>query len=193
MQRSFRDIFKSWWLITIVCFVALSTFQYYVVYPIEAALFPNFPTYVSILFLPHAVRVLSTVILGPKAFFALLPAVMVSQHLYYIATDGSWDYASFAFVFVGAASAPVAYFLMKHFFDHRIDYQAALMNWRFVFLVGIITSAINSIGLSTLLLNLRHIGEIVEFIPRFFIGDLAGLFVGLVTMVLLFRALGKLG
>lgn len=191
MNLNLGNMFQHWAIIVPCAFIGVSLFQWFAVYPLEVLLLSGHTTHASVLFLPHAVRVLSTVILGPRAFFALLPGVVISQHLYYLVVGGSWDFASTTFAILGAASAPVAYLLMERLLDSRIDYRAALLNWRFVFLVGIVASMINSTSLAVLLMELRDVSEIFRLMLRTFVGDLGGLFLGLVVLTWIFRMLRK--
>ena len=62
-----------------VAYVAVFLFQLGVIFPAEAKLFPVYSATASLMFLPHAVRVLATAIIGPKAFFLLYPAMVVAE------------------------------------------------------------------------------------------------------------------
>lgn len=189
MKALFGRVFQHWIFVVITLYVGLSIFHWSMVYPIEAALFPEFSKYASLFFLPHAVRVLSTVIIGPRAFIALLPSVAFSLHLHYLKVDDSFDYVSILFVILSAASAPLAYVLMERLLGERIDYRAALLNWRFVFLVGIVASMLNSVILAVLLTGLRDASEIFLVMLRTIVGDISGLFIGLVILTFVFRIL----
>lgn len=88
---------------------------------------------------------------------------------------------------IGTASAPAAYILLKTVLGNRIYISTAVLNWRYVFLIGIIASAINSVGLVAVYVVPAEMVEIVTLMLRFFIGDIFGLFVGLVVLTYIFR------
>lgn len=141
------------------------------------------------MFLPHAVRVLATAIIGPKVFFLLFPAALVEKLLQTRSYEVVFNGTSLLMVFVSAACAPAAYILLKTMLGDRIDFSKAMLNWRYVFLIGIIASAINSIGLVAVYVVPAEMTEILILMLRFFIGDIFGLFVGLVVLTFVFRIL----
>ena len=61
------------------CYLALLYFQLFVIYPYESELGSGVTMFASLVFFPHLVRVLSVWMLGPLAFFALLPADIIFQ------------------------------------------------------------------------------------------------------------------
>ena len=58
-----------------------------------------------------------------------------------------------------------------------------------MFLTGIITSAVNSIGLVAVYVVPAETTVILNLMLRFFVGDIFGLFVGLVILTFVFRIL----
>lgn len=179
--------------IIFVIYVATFLFQLNVVFPVEASLLPTYSKIASLMFLPHAVRVLATAIIGPKAFFPLFPATLVGNLLRSRSFEVSFDGTSLLMVLVGAASAPAAYILLKTVLGERLDFSRAMLNWRYVFLIGIIASAINSIGLVSIYIMPAEIGFTLGLMLRYFVGDIFGLFVGLVVLMFTFRILRGVG
>ncbi|MGE4610874.1 MAG: hypothetical protein AAED33_05715 [Paracoccaceae bacterium] len=90
---------------------------------------------------------------------------------------------------IGAASAPAGYILLKTVLGGQVDFSKKMLNWRYVFLIGIIASAINSIGLVAVYVVPAEMVEVLGLMLRFFVGDIFGLFVGLVVLTLVFRIL----
>lgn len=189
MVRATFNFRYSWIVITVLTYLGVGAFQFHVVFPLEAELLPRFSQYASLMFLPHAVRVLATVILGPKAFIALIVSVIISQHIYYISSYNSLTLSQVIYPFIAAACAPVAYVLVKWVLHFRVDHKKALLNWRYVFLIGIVASAINSVGLALFLFDLSSVPLIAGVILRFFVGDLIGLITGLLILAYIFRLL----
>lgn len=181
--------------VTFLAFIACAIIQLEVVYPVEAKLLPVYSATASLMYLPHAVRVLATVIIGPRAFFVLLPATMVTEFLRVHSfaethsLTGVLSGRSLLYIIAGAACAPIAYILVKAILDGRIEHSKALLNWRYVFLIGIVASAINAICLVILSMMPAEATVILAVMLRFFIGDIFGLLVGLIVLTLIFRML----
>lgn len=174
-------------VVIFVTYVGMFFFQLHVIFPFEAKLFPVYATTASLMFLPHAVRVLATVIVGPKTFFFLFPALVITELLKGRSLDAVFDGTSLLITVVSAGAAPAAYILLKAVLKDRVDFSSAMYNWRFVFLVGIIASAINSIGIVAVYVVPAETTFIPTMMLRFFAGDIFGLFVGLVVLTFLFR------
>jgi hypothetical protein len=64
-----------------------------------------------------------------------------------------------------------------------------MLNWRYVFLTGIIASAINSVGIVAVYVAPAETTVILNLMLRFFVGDIFGLLVGLVVLIFVFRVL----
>ena len=79
-----------------------------IILPFEIAAAGHIGSLASVLFLPHAVRVLSVWLLGPKAFFALFPASLFISYLFF-----RHDYdpvTLFLITLCGSASAVIAFY-----------------------------------------------------------------------------------
>ena len=172
-----------------ISYIAVGLFQLHVVLPTESKLFPVYSATASLMFLPHAVRVLATAIIVPKAFFLLLPATIAGNLIQARSYGEVFNGTSILMVLVGAACAPVGYILLKRIIGDRFVFSELMLNWRYVFLTGIIASAVNSIGLVAIYVAPAETTVILNLILRFFVGDIFGLFVGLVILTFVFRIL----
>ena len=76
-KSTVKKIALSWIVVVFVAYFVMASFQKYAIYPIEAKLLPLYSQYASLIFIPHAVRVLATAIYGPKTFLVLLPAMVL--------------------------------------------------------------------------------------------------------------------
>ena len=81
MKTMTKQILLSPLTIIFISYVAVFLFQLHVVFPAEAKLFSVYSATASLMFLPHAVRVLATAIIGPKVFFLLFPATIAGSLL----------------------------------------------------------------------------------------------------------------
>ena len=159
-------------------------------FPIERALLSDYPGIASIVFLPHAVRVLGTVIVGPKIFFVLFPTIIVSGYFLFGSYGGlSWPLVVDAAI--GASCAPLAYLTVKWVERKRPNFKLTLRNWRMVFLIGAVASVLNSVMRVTLLGGERTAPKIVDGITKVIIGDMIGLMLGLVVLVFAFRIIRR--
>jgi len=187
-----RNAFPVWVAVVFVAYVAMAAFQKYAIYPVEAKLLPLYSQYASLMYLPHAVRVLATTIYGSKTFFVLLPAILFETFLFYPMTDGLLSLTTLSIAIIGAVCAPVAFILIKLIGGALVpgfDAARAAFNWRYVFVGGIIASAINSIGLTAFFFDLSDFAAASLAMARFFLGDSIGLLASLIMLTFVFRIL----
>ena len=74
MNQHFPKFFLHWFVLIFVIYLGLVTVQYQVIMPIEAMMVEHNVALASLLYLPHAVRVLGAWVVGPKSILALIPA-----------------------------------------------------------------------------------------------------------------------
>ena len=140
--------------------------------------------YASILFLPHGVRVISTWLLGPRAFLGLYPAHLLC----------AWIYDSFSFstkllilALPGALCAPIAFELFRlcglNLYPGNFKFDALF--WRKILIVTIVASMINSMGTTSFYVVYDQVGIVPELLTRFLIGDVMGTILLLVVFVCL--------
>lgn len=172
----------------------MAGFQKFVIFPMESKLLPLYSQYASLVYLPHAVRVLATAIYGPKTFLVLLPAILFETYLLYPPASGQLSLTILTLAVIGAACAPIACIILMRISSMVIsgfDTSDAIFHWRYIFVGGILASAINSIGLTVFFFDVTDISAASLAMLRFFIGDIVGLFVGLVILTWVFRILRK--
>ena len=186
MKQLFSKFFLHWFVLIFLTYFGLVAVQYLVIMPIETMLVEHNVALASLLFLPHAVRVLGAWMVGPKSVLALIPASICV----YFATrpdTGSLTRADFVVPMVGALCAPVAFELMRFV---RIDVypkSTGVISWRTLVFAGLLSSIINSF-FSTLFLEGRFpIEDTFDVLTRFIIGDVAGLVLVLLLMVSLVK------
>ena len=185
MNTHFSKFFLNWFVLIFLAYLGLVAFQNLVIMPIETMMVDRNVTVVSLLYLPHAVRVLGAWMVGPKSILALIPA---SISLYFVTRPdtGSLTQADFIIPMVGALCAPIAFELMRFV---RIDVYPksnGVISWRTLVFAGLLSSIINSF-FSTLFLEGRFpIEDTFDVLTRFVIGDVMGL---VVVMLLLLGSL----
>ena len=76
MNQYFSKFFLHWFVLIFLTYLGLITVQYLVIMPIETMMVKRNVAFVSLLYLPHAVRVLGAWMVGPKSILALIPAAI---------------------------------------------------------------------------------------------------------------------
>ena len=182
MNQHFSKFFLHWFVLIFLTYLGLVAVQYLVIMPIETMMVERNVALVSILYLPHAVRVLGAWMVGPKSVLALIPTSICV----YFATrpdTGTLTPADFIIPLVGALCAPVAFELMRFV---RIDVypkSTGLISWRTLVFAGFLSSIINSF-FSTLFLEGRFpIEDTFDVLTRFIIGDVMGLVIVLGSLL----------
>ena len=182
MNQHFSKLFLHWFGVIFLTYLGLVAAQHLVIMPIETMMVEGNVALVSLLYLPHAVRVLGAWTVGPKSVLVLIPASICGYFV--IRPDtGPLTQADFIIPMVGALCAPIAFELMRVV---RIDVypkSTGVISWRTLVFAGLLSSIINSF-FSTLFLEGRFpIEETFDVLTRFVIGDGMGLVVVLLVLV----------
>ena len=188
MNQHFPKFFSHWFVLIFLAYLGLITVQYQVIMPIEAMMVEHNVALVSLLYLPHAVRVLGAWMVGPKSILALIPASICGYFFMMRPETSACTPADFIIPMIGALCAPVAFELMRFV---RIDVypkSTGVISWRTLVFAGLLSSIINSF-FSTLFLEGRFpIEDTFDVLTRFVIGDVMGLVVMLFLLVGLLKA-----
>ena len=76
MNPHLLKLFLHWFVFIFLAYLGLVAFQHLVIMPIETMMVKRNVAFVSLLYLPHAVRVLGAWMVGPKSILALIPAAI---------------------------------------------------------------------------------------------------------------------
>ena len=184
-MRFFSGLGQNW--LGIVMFLHVSAFiiQMTLILPFEVAAAGHIGSLASVLFLPHAVRVLSVWLLGPKAFFALFPASLLISYLLF---RHEYDPGTlFLITLWGSASAVIAFEFLRLMNLDVYPKNVARINWRSLVFAGCLASFFNSVGGTYLKREGLSAPEIFELLSRYFIGDISGLLFCLIVLMLILR------
>ena len=182
-------IFKNPYVITFLAYILVYLLHSQVIAPLEM-LYDNVLTgFASLFFLPHAVRVLSVWMLGPKALIGLLPAHLVVAVVRAIATERElFDLAIIMGPVVASLSAVVAFELFRMAnMNLYVDSLKGALNWRTMMLVGAVASVFNSIGLTLVYQGFIDQSSMYTLMTKYLVGDILGLFLGLLILMFFFR------
>jgi len=174
-------------IITFGCYLALHFLQFFVIFPFEAKYGSNVTWLASLFFFPHLVRVLAVWMLGPLAFFALLPADIIIHLVLH--PDRQLTDLQVLVPFVSSGCAVIAFELFKLTGVDLYMSATKVSNWRPLFLIGAIASVINSVGLSVLYQGLVIPEASLNLLANYMVGDVLGLFFGLIVLMVLTRLL----
>ena len=188
MNQHFPKFFLHWFVLIFVIYLGLVTVQYLVIMPIEAMMIKHNVALVSLLYLPHAVRVLGAWMVGPKSILALIPASICGYFFAMRPETGAFTPADFIIPMIGALCAPVALELMRFVQIDVYPKSTGVISWRTLVFAGLLSSIINSF-FSTLFLEGRFpIEDTFDVLTRFVIGDVMGLVIILFLLVGLLKA-----
>ncbi|KIC40020.1 hypothetical protein RA27_17010 [Ruegeria sp. ANG-R] len=162
-----------------MAYVAASLLTFEVLMPLQNVFFPEYPSYASLLFLPHGVRVLSAWLLGWRAIFALLPGVAIV-----FVMIGGWDVllpSRLLAITIAVTITPAVFYACKALGWDLFPRADRKPCWLCVMGVGVITSVLVS-GLT----NMAFGSATAEYVA-FLIGDISGLFFLMLGLHFAFR------
>jgi hypothetical protein len=148
--------------------------------PVQNAVFPAVPPVLSLIFLPHGVRILTFFFFGGMGLIYLFPAAFSMWALMvYGAGQNGYHIAGTA---ISLISCYIGVALARHFFI-RIWTCASLFSWQQIMVAGLIGSIGNAAGLSLL----QFSAPSPMIFSAYIIGDITGLFLVLVVLMGSFR------
>ena len=191
--RFFQSTVQHWLGITTLAYLLTFVVWRYLILPLEISLTNENAIFASFLFLPHAVRVLSAWLLGPKSILAMLPAGMVVGLMGYgLPTQGYELFLQVVVEAFSAISAVMAFEFMRFCKIDAYPKDIGVISWRTVLFGGVLASIINSLGSSWLKSVFFAPSELMEIIARFIVGDTLGLLFGMVTIMVIFRRIRQM-
>ena len=174
-------------IIAFGCYLALHFLQFFVIFPLEAKYGSNVTWLASLFFFPHLVRVLAVWMLGPLAFFALLPADIIVHLILH--PDRQLTDIQMLIPLVGSGCAIVAFELFKLAGMNFYMVATNTSNWRPLLLIGAAASVINSVISTLLYQGLILPEQTLLLLGNYLVGDILGLFFGLLVLMVLMRLL----
>jgi hypothetical protein len=155
------------------------------VMPLQEAVMPAFGSYASILFLPHGVLVIAAWLYGWRSLVFLVPGAILSNTFLFAPSGFSID--DMVALFYGAFCAALSFWILALVgMDFRI-HKSVNVNWRDVMLAGVVASVVNSLGTKVLF------GHDLQTVAAWFLGDITGMVVSVLILMLIFRWLRRFG
>ena len=185
-----RSLSQHWFGITILAYLFAFEFHKHLIFPFEMSVTSGNATFASLLFLPHAVRVLSAWLLGPKSLIAMIPAAIATSLITDTAAHIEYELLSHVLIPVfSACSAVIAFEFMRFCNIDAYPKETGIISWRTVLFGGVLASIINSLGSTWLKSAFFEPSELMEVIFRFIVGDTLGLLFGMLFITSIFRLL----
>jgi len=184
-MRFFSGLGQHWLGIVMLAHVITFIIQMNIILPFEIAEAGHVGSLASVLFLPHAVKVLSVWLLGPKAFFALFPAEIFISYFFL-----RFDFEPVTLLLIslwGSGSAVIAFEFLRLMNLNVYPKNMATINWRSLVFAGCLASFFNSVGGTYLKSKGLAPAEIFEVLGRYLIGDIGGLLFCLIVLMLILR------
>ena len=174
--------------VTFTIFVFFFLIQKYMIYPIEKYLFPSYLIdKASILYLPHAIRIIAYYVLG---FKALIP-IFISQCFTFIYLNNGDVIET---IILSASSTFTIYLgfqFFKHFKNQASFNLDEIVDWKKIILIGTMVSIINSTVGSLYFFTFDSKIDIDLILNlRFIMGDIFGLLFGMFLFIFILKFSG---
>ena len=192
-MRFMRSLSEHWLGISILVYLLTFVVWRYLILPLELSLANENAIFASFLFLPHAVRVLSAWLLGPKSLIAMIPASVAVSLIGGASPSQGYELIQVVILSTfSASSAVMAFELMRFCEIDAYPNDEGIVSWRTILFGGVLASIINSLGSTWLKSGYFAPSELMEVITRFILGDTLGLLFGVLTIMLIFKQLRQM-
>lgn len=157
--------------------------------PIQTIFLPEITAYASLMFLPHGVRILSTMYFGWKAVLPLTVGSWASG-LIFTPDRVSYlpDFLVLASLFVGATCPFVSFEFFKLFGkNYYFTPRSQATHWKQLIVVGLLASVLNSLGQVVVHSDYIDPSAFIRVAATYAVGDTIGLIVMMLLLMLFFR------
>ena len=174
--------------VTFTIFVFFFLIQKHMIYPIEKYLFPSYLIdKASILYLPHAVRIIAYYVLG---FRALIP-IFISQCFTFIYLNNGDVIETIILSATSTFTIYLGFQFFKHFKNQASYNLDEIVDWKKIILIGTMVSIINSTVGSLYFFTFDSKIDIDLILNlRFIMGDIFGLLFGMFLFILVLKFSG---
>ena len=172
-------------LFTFFLFILIFFIQKFCIYPLEKNILHSaLIEQASVLYLPHAARIITFYVLGP---IVLIP-IFLSQCFTYIVLNDFNIINSMILSFLSTLSIFLGFELFRLFKKNILFEIDKIVDWKKIILIGFLTSIFNS-NLSSAYLSFNNKSTfdiLLNF--RFLLGDVLGLVFGMLIFTYLIKA-----
>ncbi|WP_422071386.1 hypothetical protein [Tranquillimonas rosea] len=162
--------------------------------PLQTRLLGDVTAFASLLYLPHGVRVLATWYWGWLAALPLCLGAFLAELLFSSTPIGTITHpVLLGSILMGAVSAPLTFELFRRFNTPLGRHGSRQVRWTGLIAAGAVSSVINSVGQTLIFGGLILSEQFLSVLVLYALGDLLGLVVCMVFMMLVFRHLRTRG
>ena len=179
-----RELAKQTVWVSIIYLLAFFL-TFFVIFPLQDRFIDLQAKWVSLIFLPHGVRVLTAWLYRGRSLVLLFPSALIT-HIYIFGTAG-FEPKLLVANLIGVASAYVAFEFVRTIGLNAYPDSGRSMSWRKVFFVGALASIINSLGAALFYQSVVGSGSMFTFTLGYLIGDIVGLFAAMLVLMVVFR------
>ena len=156
--------------------------------PIQQEFLSEITIFASLVYLPHGVRVLATWLWGWKAFFPLYVGGCLSTLIFTPEHEQALIQESLHLsVGAGALSALLAFEAMRLLGRNLYAGKSNRIDWKGLLIIGAAASVINSVLQSFIYSGVILPEHAVSTFMTYAVGDLVGLFVSMLALMMIFR------
>ena len=170
----------SLFVIVSVSFIAAYTMVAGFILPLQKILFPNVTDMVSMMFLPHGIRVLAIWLLGWRGALYLIPSAYLMWAISVFGVGIELDVWS---PLVSMAAVYAGIFLVRYIARLPSQENSLYVSWRHCLLAGFVASLFNGLALSILIA-----GDVDWYLTAgYSFGDIIGQIVMMLLLILIMR------
>ncbi len=184
---SLIDLGKNF-LIVVAVYVLCHGVTALVVTPAQKLFLSDITVFASLIYLPHGVRVLATWLSGWRAVIPLFAGGLLSEVMFTPALV--FDFLEPVILWsisVGAMSAYVSFVLIKFLGRDLFADRERVMDWKWLLIAGAVASFVNSVGQVIVFSGLIVPDDLFAVLVTYAIGDLVGLYVSMLVLMMVFR------
>ena len=161
-------------------------FQFKIILPVETN-FNEFVAIVSLVYLPHAVRIISFFVIGSIAFIP----IFIAEFLCHLIFVNQIFNDALIRPFLSCMSVFIIFQALKYFDFNLSMYDKKYFNWKVILFVGFCSSLINSTSNFIYHVNFKNVAIDVNIIYSYVVGDTLGVFFGMLVITLLIKLYAK--
>ena len=172
-------------IITFLIYVLFFIIQMHVIYPVETYFFHSDITdKVSLLYLPHAIRILAFFLLG---FVSVLPIFLAQCFTFIVLNNMEFLYSTILSL-ISTTSIIFGFYFFKSIKTFNFI-STNKINWKKLILIGFLASIFNSC-VSTIYFSSFNLQiQDVFLILRFIIGDTLGVLFGMLLFIIILKVI----
>lgn len=178
----------QYFMVIMMAYILCHGLTAFLVTPIQQEFLSEITIFASLVYLPHGIRVLATWLWGWKAFFPLYAGACLSDLIFTPPHDLAilWESLPLS-VGSGALSALLAFELIRLLGHNLYADQENRIDWKGLLFVGAIASVINSTLQSVTYSGVILPEHALSIFVTYAVGDLIGLFVSMLALMMIFR------